>query len=260
MIDKIPQDLLDKIQKIINLRDGAAAVGSTDEAEAAANKITQLLLKYNLDLFEVEKEGMRRKIETTEELWELDEHQTKHEADWVVYLFVAIADVNMCKSFHYIRRRKKYDQGQIAVVGSPLNVSLVYFICEQLIAKIRIAHKLAWKNYSGPEKANTYKRGFLSGAVIGIKMKLKESQKELEKSLLKEESHISGSAHINNMALMITTNKEAIDLFIQEKHGGLKNGRQSSLSGQGGMASGIAAGKGMQINKGVGSTIKGHLN
>lgn len=47
------QTIIDKIKKLIALRDGAQAIGSEGEANAAAAAIQRLLTQYNLDMAEV---------------------------------------------------------------------------------------------------------------------------------------------------------------------------------------------------------------
>ena len=47
------QTIIDKIKKLIALRDGAQGIGSEGEANAAAAAIQRLLTQYNLEMAEV---------------------------------------------------------------------------------------------------------------------------------------------------------------------------------------------------------------
>lgn len=252
----IPQDLIEKIQKLINLEEGAKAIGNQAEAEAAAGRIQTLLTKHQLNLFEVQSEHLRRRIEVKEERFDLNAHQSKTDSDWVMQLFQTIAKHNMCQVVHILRNRKKYDQGEASVIGSPQNVQLVYYVVEQLIAKILIAKKLAWKEYDGFEKANTFKRGFYRGCVKGIKLKLDEAKQAVE-----QEIKASGEIHAKNFELMVIANHDASVAKMQEIFPNLRKSASASLSSTAGYMKGISAGRNMDINKGVKNTpTKGYLN
>lgn len=174
-MDKIDDNLLAKIQKLLNLQEGATAVGSYEEAENAASKIMVLLLKYNLDLEAVKAANIANKAKVSiEDVWVDTFEKTKHsESAWIQKLYISVARNNLCKVL--------WTSGQflVRIIGKSHNVALVNYICDQLIDKIRIAEKYAWKIYfreygETGEKRGTWRRGFLEGAAMGIGTRLQQ--------------------------------------------------------------------------------------
>lgn len=250
-LSNIPPDLLQKLEKLLALKDGAESVGNTHEAEAAAGRVTALLMKHNLGLFEAQTEIMKRKILAQEEEFDLNDLQSKTEAEWVLKLFNVIATHNMCKCIHHIKRRQKYDQGTVGIIGTKTNIEITYYVVDQLINKIKIAHRLAWKIYQtyGTEKANTFKRGFLVGAVAGIASKLAQVREEVE-----QEIKLSGAQHAENMQLMVIANKDAIQKYTEEAYPDLRKTKGRKLSGADGKRKGYESGSNMNIQQGMGSS------
>ena len=53
MEKEVPEKILDKIRKLIRLKESAKKIGSEGEANAAAAAVNRLLTEYNLSLMEV---------------------------------------------------------------------------------------------------------------------------------------------------------------------------------------------------------------
>src|SRR5262245_36009999 len=136
-MENISQDIINKIHKLINLKEGAEAVGSTAEAENAAAKLHNLLLKYNLDIETVRKQKQEDVFEMHDNWVYMGDKADKRESTWVTLLCAAIARNSMCRvSIH---------NWHIHILGEKNNVKLILYICDQMIEKVRIAEKFAWK-------------------------------------------------------------------------------------------------------------------
>lgn len=253
----IPQGLLDKIQKLMRLKDDKAA--SQGEIENASTMITQLLLKYNLQMSQVIGHGIKEN-DIGEESFSLQGKQTRHEAGWVVKLFNVVARHNMCRCIHYVGSNKdKDDMGRMVIIGSPMNIEIVYFMVDQLHIRIKDMCSDAWlyyqRNSMGDEKRNTYRRGYLRGCVLGISDKLGEQEQERIREL---EYH--PTLENKQMELMIMGNAEALQKYRDEHHSGTFRSKGTKLSGIGGFQQGLSDGSQMSINKGLNNPHTKRLN
>jgi len=242
---EIPKEVLSKLEKLKNLKEGATAVGSFAEAENAAAKYSEMLLKWNLTEDELIRQGIKGKAQMAHEPFDLDAVQAKTEAGWLARLIQVLAQSCMCIVITTKTHRHAYDQGKITVVGEDHNVATVFYILEDLMGKIDAAWKIAWKEYTGFEKRNTFKRGFLRGAVDAIFHKLDRQKIAMT---------TAADPHNSSMALMI---KNKLELAMEHAYTVFPNlrsktTRSSSLSGRSGYGMGQEAGSRMDINKGSG--------
>lgn len=270
-MEQIPQSVIDKIQKLLNLKEGAESIGSLAEAENAGAKMQDLLMKYNLDLETVKAQSIADKVQVNvEEVYiDTEKYTRPHESFWVARLFYGVARNNLCVVW-WIRGKFGVD-----IVGHSHNIALVSYICDQLMDKIRIAEKYAWKDYHDEnphgEKRGLFRRGFLEGASVGIDNRL-------------QDEYIKMQTEANQFAVMIVSKKEEVKNYLYEKYPYLnpsnkptpiphdpneklkkikipKGPREnSSLMG---FARGREAGNRMEINRGVGgntNAIKGKIN
>lgn len=257
----IPKGLLEKIRKLIRLRDDKAA--SQGEIENATKMITQLLQKHNLDMAEVQHDP--REDETGAKSWTLNGKTNRHEGSWLPYLFHVIAEFNMCTILIMAKgKHGKDDMGFIAIIGKKVNVEVVYFLVDQLRERLKVMEVNSWTGYRGMEKRNSYKRGYLKGAVDGINYALAE-QEMLRKRAVREEqeenARTASAANTDrglnwenkNMDLMIITQKEKNKEFIDNALGedGVKSKKNKTLISQDGKENGERDGYNMQIRKGL---------
>jgi rRNA processing protein Krr1/Pno1 len=195
----IDQKIIERVQKLLNLKEGAEAVGSYAEAENAASRLQDLLMRYNLDLDTVRASTIEKKAEMSDEWIHCGDKQDKRESNWIPDLYYAIASNNLCKVWIYDK--------SVRIIGHKHNVALVSYITEQMIAKIRIAERQAFKIYEtqgGFEKRGTYRRGFFKGASIGIGVRLKK-----DKEVMTQDN--------NPFAVMIVSRESEVMEYIYEK-------------------------------------------
>ena len=277
-MDENLDSIIAKIQKLINLQEGAESVGSLAEAENAAARIQDLLMKHNLDLEKVKDTTIRNRAEFFNGWVELGDKQDKRESFWVPQLYRAIANNNLCKAYA--------DNDSILILGRKEQVELVLYISEQMVAKVRIAEKYAWQEYEGEEKRGTFRRGFFMGASVGIGNRLHKENNSTDnpyavmiisrqKELLTYEEY--GTINPDKIALIIKQreqaerdrkedaeklkmalskmSKEELRKWKKENKGPKTRYRYSrgpkQISSQDGYYKGKEAGEKMTINKGM---------
>ena len=234
-MNDIPQDIVDKIHKLLALKAGAP---NPAEAENAARRIQEILIRYNLDLEEVEAKGQSKKKKVGQIEIDLNALQAKTEADWVMSLYNVIARHNLCRVIKIVVGYVKYDQGRVAIIGKSHNIEIVAYTVEVLIPMIRAAEKESWRTYQGVEKRNTFKRGFLLGCVNGINSQLEKATAELE------------SQHNTLTSLMVINHQEVME-YINEQYSNLRGSKSGRTSSQSGYGLGHDAGSKMNITKGI---------
>lgn len=248
-LDHIDKNLLAKIQKLIKLQEGAKAVGNFAEAANAAEKIRDMLMKHNLEMYQVEAAGdlTQKKEPTQHQEFDADELTKPHEGRWIINLARVIANFNMCSAIPYGKTTRIY------IIGTHSNVEIVWYTCEMVANLLRPAWKAAFKVYQGKEKRNTFMRGFLQGGVDGIQMQLAERQarevwdaKQAEQEATKTLEDKSSIMRIN-MQLQHARENET---YMHQQFNIVKQ-RDKGLKSQNGRAQGIEHGKNMSLNKGI---------
>lgn len=234
--------ILRKLQKLLALQDSASKIGSQAEAETVATKIQELLIQYNLDMNDVKNSLHQDKSEAMGKAdikWE--DLTGRHESDWILQLYYAIAEHNLCKVIkrHGWNGNDKYSY--LSLIGNKVNAEIVIYTVDQLVPRIRSMSRPAFKNYEdngGETKKNTWIRGYLRGAVRGIEDKLKESIVTMQRNDV-------------NIFALVRTNEIALKDAVEEHIGKIKMTNQSKLSGRDGFLNGRKDGKNMNIHKGL---------
>lgn len=225
--------LLKKIQDLLRL---SGDKNSTAEAETAAKKAQELIMKYNID--EAELHG-QEPLGLEKTLYPVFKIMKRNEGKWIVQLFYTIAKFNFCD----IVITEKWDDESYGYVkwlyllGEPTNIEMVTYLSEQLVNRLRSIEKQEWSKYEGYDKRNTYRRGFLMGAVVGIRRQLESQQDHFRE----EES---------TNALVIRKEQELKE-FKDDEFGQLKKSRSSSTSSRDGYHKGRERGESMSLRGGV---------
>lgn len=254
-----------KIENLFKKAESAQEIGSLEEAQLFINKANQLLVKYNLEQVDV----MTKETGNTcigEEVMTGEIHGwNKTDSLWVNKLYARVAKYNFCDAvfsmpywiYDYgedgIRtpNKKKWVKPYVTIIGEPHNIEMVKYICSHIIPKLKKLQSKRWKELQGQisEKKNTFKRGYFSGAVMGIANKLYDQQKTNEKKY----EGLPGLIKLNEVAV-----KEKTDEIFPE----LGRTRSRGLSGVTGAAVGRKDGRNMNINKGISNNSglnTGHL-
>ena len=171
--------ILDKLKKLLALQKSAEGIGSLEEAANAAMKIQAHLIKYNLEMADVESHEGKKKSDITKE--SLTGVVTKkNESDWIINLYSKVAQFNFgfvvttSRHDHATGRKYKY----VNLVGTKENIDVITFMCSQLEYQVRNLEEKSWReNRDCGSKRNSYRRAYFDGAVVGIGHKLSEAQR-----------------------------------------------------------------------------------
>jgi len=241
MQEEAPQHILERIQKLLNLAEGAKDIGSLNEAENAAAQAQKLLVKYNLSLMDVEEGTVVETI--SKEIIKTMSQEKKSEGTWISDLWNVIATHNYCKVLFFGRGK-----WHISLHGEKHNRMVVNDLVVSLIPRIRGLTGKYRKNYltnleeGTPEwmieKKGTWTRGFLKGAVQGINSKLNTQSKHLEETM----------EGVQEMGLM---KRDQMADYIAETYPKLGSCAPSRTKGHSGHSQGYEAGKNLSINRGI---------
>lgn len=237
-------EIKEKLQKLIAKEESARKLGSLEEAEAFAAKIAQLLLAYELDIQDIKNNPEETQV--GDQIFDTEGLTGSHEANWVNYLYIACDSACFCQAVHYLGKPGQKTSYKVMIFGTAPNREFLHFMVAQLVVKLRELSRLAFKNYSGKDKRNTFIRSFLKGATDGIKTRLKLD------SLHKQQmnTQVAGLVHNKNQAIV---NYQRANGFYFEAH------KRRNPGSTDGFIQGREAGLKVPINKGVGTSSKGPL-
>jgi hypothetical protein len=223
----------EKLAKMMAKEESARELGNQAEAEAFAAKIQDMLLQYELDLGDI-KRNTAESIAVDKEMFDTETLTNPHESNWVVHLYNACSRANFCKIL--VRNATGTN---ITIIGTDMNREFLHFMVHQLVPKIRHLAKGSWLAYGGPEKRNTFIRGFLKGCCRGIATKLNLDLFAQQKN----------QEQVN--ALVVQKDR-AVQQWMDTHIGRVRSVGMNTGSGRHGYDQGVEAGKNININKGVG--------
>lgn len=230
----IPKEIKAKLEKLLALEHGAKEIDSLNEAEVAAQKIQELLAKYNVELSEIQFDNPET---ISHDQFQVLEYR-KNESTFIPSLYSLLGRYNMVNTVNHRSKRDPTYLG-ISLVGKLHNIEIVRFLGYQFIVKIRRLESISWSKQINPSsKRGTYRRGFLIGAVRGLSEKLKEQ-------------HDFNLQHIEKFDALVRTENQLIDQKMAELFNNLRGSKKSRLRGVDGYSEGKKAGKGLDLNQGL---------
>lgn len=244
--------ILEKIKKLMALRDNP---GTPEEAANAAARINDLLLRHNLSLAQVIAHDHKRDTTSIQvHTFDLEDYQGRHDGKFGLKLISAIAMFNFCQVVNRPAHRHEYDQGRCDILGKPHNVEICLYMIDYCKTHIVNMEKQYWKNYTGDEKRNSYRRGFYHGAVNAIAIRLNAQKKETIKQTA-QEMNVDTSTVENSFAIMVRNDKELIHEELKKRYNNLRAGAaHGKLGSQDGKIHGHEAGSKLDFTKGLGGS------
>lgn len=239
--DHIPEDLLNKLNKLRNLAEGAAAVSSAAESANAAGKYQELLLKYNLSDEQVTQAGIKAKIQMMDSV-------VVEEEVWMHYLMNAVIRSCMCQPLlDNIQGKKVYH-----ILGEKHNVAVAEYMIEQLVRKSLVAFEVEWyqnRKWVKEPKA-VYRKSFLMGCGDAIIAKLHDQEKAM-----------TAAKENTGMELMIINKRALATRFMHDKYPNTQRvgSRINKGASRNGYESGKEAGRGINVDKGLGHVDRGQI-
>lgn len=170
------QTILNKIRKLIALRNGARDIGSEGEANAAAAAIQRLLTEYNLSLADIEG---RTPEEEVSPIGRSNNYNTadNYRSGWKRQLLYAICEFYYCKAYMITGTPR------CAVYGTEINRMAVEYAYNFLEATFTRLAAIRFKELHGTCRINTRHRdiwltSYLLGCASGIRKKLMSERTE----------------------------------------------------------------------------------
>lgn len=234
--------ILEKLRKLMNLKESATALGNEGEANAAAAGITRLLMEYNLTENDIpEQEKLENPIVSEEIPFKMDIN-----GRWYSDLVSVVCEYNMCRCLIISKFNNGRRKGsEFEIIGRKKNVEvvlyLISFLSHQFITigkrnYVEYKHDCVWKYGKYPKSLIMYLKSFLYGCVIGLSEKLDESKKALETE--------------NNITALVRTTESEIDDFLKGQKIGKARESKSDIDALCAMR-GIEIGKNVEICKGI---------
>ncbi|GKH73467.1 DUF2786 domain-containing protein [Parabacteroides merdae] len=238
--------ILQKLRKLMNLKESAAAVGNVGEANAAAAGITRLLLEYNLSEKDIPEQD---KIDNPIAVEDIPYRTSVENGVWYRELVQTVCYFNFCKLLICLKMNSKTgkrERDKFKIVGRKNNVETVLYLISFLSNKFVVLGRKEYPAYhrkcilelgKSPLSQKAFLRSFLIGCIVGIREKFERDQKEFGESI----------------TALIVSNNDMIDEFLKKEMGDIKNARKSKkpdidmISGK----QGFIAGYNVEINKGI---------
>lgn len=239
------KDVLRKIHKLKKLEQGAREIGSVEEAENAATKISRLQAKYKISQVEVTKATRDREDPIDEERWwpeDYDVEFRKKRIRWMQSLARIVADANFCEilvhpgsnAITFIGRESDRD---VATYLYGFLVRQIEYWCDKLYQR---KYNRIYNRDGDTSQMQGWKSSFRSGALASLKDRLDEMQQTVMEEA-DEEQHA-----------LIRTEGEA----VQEYKENLRTGTASGLRGRtgfnrDGLKKGQEFGENVDLNRGL---------
>lgn len=225
-------EITEKLRKLIALRDHPNT--SEQEVLNAAQAITKLLYKYNMEESDV---SMEEKILNPILCEEIEYKTTLCGGKWYSSLVAVITNNNLCKCLIISIPNSKsgrLTRDKFQIVGRKNNIEMVKYMIDSYSNKFYHIGKYKYKNeYKGELTENKFLRSFLEGCAAGLQYKYQQLKKDYE--------------GIN--ALVVTTQNEIME-FLSNRN--IRKGRQSKEKmDYSAYQSGYNTGKDAELNKGI---------
>lgn len=237
------EKILEKLRKLMNLKESAVALGNEGEANAAAAGITRLLMQYNLSENDIPEQ---EKLDNPIVAERIPFKSEVCSGVWFTHLISVVSEYNLCRAL-IVRavHNGKMRQSEFEIVGRKKNVEVVLFLISFLSNQFVWIGKQGYMQYKRdcikvydilPKSPATYLKSFLYGCVLGLIKKFEGAKQQLENET-------------NLTALMVTTKSE-IDVYLSNEK--IKSARKSQSSIDPLSASrGFKVGKNIEIYKGI---------
>lgn len=243
--------ILEKLRKLMDLKESATQCGEFGEANAAAAGITRLLREYDLTMQDIPSE---QKEKDPVDMEIIPFKFMYMNFTWYWDLLNTVAHYNNAR---IIRHRHFNTQGKVdevfyKVIGRKKNreivLYLISFLCHQFIRLGQESYP-KWKYQTmirtglTPANRTIFMKSYLIGCVFGLDEKLEREQK---------------AASSDKLTALIKVNKAEIDAFMADMD--VKTARQRDIQGiDTAMAMGNEAGRNISLHEGIEGKTDGQM-
>ena len=266
----VQDKIINTIKKLSAKAESAKEIGNVAEAALFSAKVSELLLKHNLEMAEIASEDQYGVVGDKHADLNLDQR-------WKINLLSVLTQYNFCKPvYHRIPKGARSTRSgstktvyaketHTTIIGTPENVEVVKYLYSLLVEQFERLGMVAWsdkltndrriilerglpKSHPGYKKPwrvfkttspNIYKNSFYVGAVRGVLEKL-EAQMT--------------AAQITNTKItdLVLVHDAKIDEYMQTTFGDIKTMRSAKLTiNNAAYRSGIRAGNTVSMARGV---------
>jgi hypothetical protein len=235
--------ILEKLRKLMDLKESAIQCGEFGEANAAAAGITRLLREYDLTMQDIPSE---QKEKDPVDMEIIPFKFMYMNFPWYWNLLNTIAHYNNARIIlhRHFDTQGKVDEQFYKVIGRKKNreivLYLISFLCHQFIRLGQKAYP-KWKYQTmhrtglTPANRTTFMKSYLIGCVFGLDDKLESEQK---------------AASSEKLTALIKVNKAEIDAFIKDMN--VKKARQKDIHGiDTVMVMGLETGRNVSLHEGL---------
>lgn len=164
---EVPEKILVRIQKLLAL----GTSSNENEAAAAAAKAQELLLKYELEMSQVEGVVVDGKPVQEDRIVINDGHRG---VNWKMTVFTAVAETSMCRplvSWYTYAANRTRTTGFL--IGKTADIEMAKYTFNFLVAELeRLGDKYV-REYSGYEHRTRVRNSWFLGAAAGVAQKLR---------------------------------------------------------------------------------------
>lgn len=225
----ITADLIQRLQKVRALTDSSVP----GEAAAAAAKLQEILLKYNLEMEDIEEDSPVPDDKYVREELELGV-TSGNMINWRRILLSGIARSLMCAAFGYQGTR------QMVIVGQRHNIEMSRHFYDYLSSEIDRLADATWMKarYRSREHARSWKSSFYNGAVDIVVQRLEEKYQQVSK----QDSHTQA---------LVLKNERDLDDAVGNLIGRVRKNTVRQRHSKAGYNRGVRAGKRVNLDRPV---------
>ena len=226
----ITSDLIQRLQKVRALTESSVP----GEAAAAAAKLQEILLKYNLEMEDIEDNSPVLDDRYVREELELGA-TSGNMINWRRILLSGIARSLMCAAFGYQGTPK------MVIVGQTHNIEMVRHFYDYLSFEISRLADVTWEKARGrtPEHGRSWKSSFYNGAVDVVVQRLEEKYQQVSRQ----------SSHTQALVLK---NEQELYNAVGNLIGRVRKNTVRQRYSKAGYSRGVRAGKRVSLDKPVG--------
>ena len=225
----ITADLIQRLQKVRALTDSSVP----GEAAAAAAKLQEILLKYNLEMEDIEEDSPVSDDKYVKEELELGV-TSGNMINWRRILLSGIARSLMCAAFGYQGTR------QMVIVGQRHNIEMSRHFYDYLSSEIDRLADATWMKARNRtrEHARSWKSSFYNGAVDIVVQRLEEKYQQVSK----QDSHTRA---------LVLRNERDLDDAVGNLIGRVRKNTVRQRHSKAGYNRGVRAGKRVNLDRPV---------
>lgn len=226
----ITGELIQRLQKVRALTESSVP----GEAAAAAAKLQEILLKYNLEMEDIEEDSPVPRDKYVREELELDV-ASGNMINWRRILLSGIARSLMCTAFGYQGTRK------MVIVGQGHNIEIVRHFYDYLSSEISRLADVTWAKARSRtrEHARSWKSSFYNGAVDIVVQRLEGKYQQISN----QNSHTQA---------LVLRNERDLDDAVGHLIGRVRKNTVRQRHSKAGYSRGVRAGKGVNLDRPVG--------